>query len=106
MPEPNQKIDIVADNYVQYDCLNLLSLTDAAIRKAYLRGFHRGVKKATNSVRPANHADLLRSLNDEELADFLAYRLCDIAKQINPDNPELTADEWLVWLKEALKNEQ
>lgn len=103
MSETNRKIDIVANNYVQYDCLDLLSQTDAAIRMAYIRGFHRGVKKATDSTRLANKADLLRSLSDEELADFLAYRLYDIARQINPDNPKPTADEWLVWLREALK---
>jgi len=105
MPETNQKVDIVASNYVQYDCLDLLTQTDAAIRKAYLRGFHRGVKKATNSIRPANHADMFRSLSNEELADFLAYRLPDIAKQINPDYLKPTAAEWLGWLKEAVKYE-
>lgn len=105
MPETNPKVDIVASNYAQSDCLDLLTMTDVAIRKAYLRGFHRGVKKATNSIKPANKADLVRSLSDEEFAEFLAYRLHDIAKQINPDHLKPTAAEWLSWLKEAVKYE-
>ena len=71
------KVGIVAENYFKYECDDLAEKEKSLVHTAYIRGFRAGVAKVRNKKQPTTNADKLRAMSDEELAEWLDYRLSE-----------------------------
>ena len=71
------KVGIAAENYYKAECADLANQEQSLVHIAYVRGFRAGVVKATTKRKPQTHADAIRAMDDEDLAEFLQEPHCN-----------------------------